>query len=297
MKLERWRLQYRQKLPLWMKIKYTEKRIRSWYEYWQGQVYVSFSGGKDSTVLLDMVRKLYPDVPAVFVDTGLEYKEILEFVRTIDNVVWIKPTMTFWQVIEKYGWPVVSKQVSMGLHRYRRTTSELQKELRLHGGVNPTSGKKQQRTVPIKWHYLKDAPFKCSEQCCNVMKKKPLHIYARESGRKAFTGMMASDSSMRRVSYLKSGCNAFGQKVPLSSPMAFWVEEDVWAYIKKYDLPYSEIYDLGEERTGCKYCMFGAHLEAEPNRFQRMKARTPGQFKNFEAHGGCEVLTALGVAH
>jgi 3'-phosphoadenosine 5'-phosphosulfate sulfotransferase (PAPS reductase)/FAD synthetase len=280
-----------------MKEKYTEKRIISWYEHWHGQVYISFSGGKDSTVLLDQVRKIYPDVPAVFVNTGLEYKEIIDFVKTVNNVVWIKPTMTFWQIVEKYGWPVVSKQVSMGLSRYRCTKSELQKELRLHGGINPTSGKKQQRTIPIKLHYLIDAPFKCSEQCCNVMKKKPLKTYARESGRKAFTGMMAGESSMRRVMYLKSGCNSFDQATPISSPMAFWKEEDVWEYIKKYELPYSSIYDKGEERTGCKYCMFGAHMESEPNRFQRMRARSPGQFKNLEAHGGCEVLDELGVAY
>ncbi len=295
-KISREQLSIRQALPLELKELYSARRIKEWYEHWNGQVYVAFSGGKDSTVLLDMVRKLHPEVPAVFVDTGLEYKEILEFVSTVENVMILKPDMTFREVIKKYGWPVISKQVSMGLHRYRRTTSYLQKNLRLNGGINPTSGKKQTRSVPIKWHFLKDAPFKCSEQCCEVMKKRPFRKYNRASGRVAYIGTMAEESDMRRKDYLKTGCNAFELGCPLSKPMAFWKEEDVWAHIKKYNLSYSEIYDKGETRTGCKYCIFGAHLEAEPNRFQRMKERSPGQYNFFiNTLGGGEVLDYIGI--
>lgn len=83
------------------KIQISTARIIEWYENWEGQVYVSFSGGKDSTVLLDLVRKIYPDVPAVFADTGLEYPEIREFVKGYDNVVWVKPKMTFSEVLTK----------------------------------------------------------------------------------------------------------------------------------------------------------------------------------------------------
>ncbi len=106
-KLEPWQLKQRQVLPLYLKEAYTEKRIKDWYTHWHGNVSVSFSGGKDSTVLLHQVRKIYPEVPALFVDTGLEYPEIKDFVRTIDNVTWLKPKMPFHKVIEKYGFPVV----------------------------------------------------------------------------------------------------------------------------------------------------------------------------------------------
>jgi len=85
-KLQFWQVKQRQSMPLWMKIEYTKKRVKSWYNQYEGKVYIAFSGGKDSTVLLHIVRSLYPDVPAVFVDTGLEYPEIRSFVKTFDNV-------------------------------------------------------------------------------------------------------------------------------------------------------------------------------------------------------------------
>ena len=102
-----------QSLPLQAKIQMTRRRISEWVDaFGEDGIYVSFSGGKDSTVLLDIVRKDYPNVKAVFVDTGLEYPEIRSFVKGFNNVDWIKPKMTFKQVIEKYGYPFISKEVS-----------------------------------------------------------------------------------------------------------------------------------------------------------------------------------------
>ena len=68
------------------KIAITQTRIIEWYQKWNGKVYISFSGGKYSTVLLDIARKIYPEIEGVFVDTGLEYPEIREFVNTINNI-------------------------------------------------------------------------------------------------------------------------------------------------------------------------------------------------------------------
>ncbi len=94
------------------KIQVTQTRIIEWYIRYGGQVFVSFSGGKDSTVLLDLARRIYPDIPAVFVDTGLEYPEIRTFIKEKDNVVWLRPRYPFPQIIEKYGYPVISKEVA-----------------------------------------------------------------------------------------------------------------------------------------------------------------------------------------
>ena len=77
--------------PLERKIRVTQAKILEWYHHYGGKVAVSFSGGKDSTVLLDLARRAFPDMPAVFVDTGLEYPEIREFVKTVPNVTWLRP--------------------------------------------------------------------------------------------------------------------------------------------------------------------------------------------------------------
>ena len=123
-------LQMLQALPLEVKVRKTEERIKEWVEeYGIDGVYVSFSGGKDSTVLLHIARRLFPTIKAVFVDTGLEYPEIREFVRTFDNVEWLKPKMNFKQVIEKYGYPFISKEVSGcvdGARKYVRILTDRQ---------------------------------------------------------------------------------------------------------------------------------------------------------------------------
>lgn len=262
-------LQYRKKLPLEIKEGYTRSRIMSFYNKMKGDVYISFSGGKDSTVLLHQVRKIYPHVPAVFIDTGLEYPEIREFVKTINNVTWLKPKMNFKAVLDKYGYPVISKENSQKIYQCKTANSKKTINTRLHGGIN---GKGK---IPDKWKYLLNADFKISDNCCNVMKKIPIKKYEKESNRRGYIGTMTSDSALRLQSYIRYGCNSFNGNRIISRPLSFWVEHDIWNYIKKYNIPYSKIYDMGYDRTGCMFCMYGIHLEKYPNRFQKMKKTHP----------------------
>lgn len=101
-------------------------RIEEWVEHFGiDGVYVSFSGGKDSTVLLDICRKMYPEIKACFIDTGLEYPEIREFVNNFDNVDIVKPKMNFKQVIQKYGYPFISKEASEIIEGARKCLKDL----------------------------------------------------------------------------------------------------------------------------------------------------------------------------
>ena len=104
-------LKVMQSWPLEQKILRTQTRIIEYCMRFDNQVYISFSGGKDSTVLLDLVRRVNPDIPAVFIDTGLEYPELREFVKTVPNVIWVKPEMNFRKVIKTYGYPLIGKEV------------------------------------------------------------------------------------------------------------------------------------------------------------------------------------------
>lgn len=253
-----------QGLPTVTKVHWAHEKIREWYEHWNGQVYVSFSGGKDSTVLLHLVRQLYPEVPAVFVDTGLEFPEIREFVKSVDNVVWLKPKMNFAQVLEKYGYPVVSKETAQKISEVRTTKSGYLKKLRLGA---------TRQGVPQKWRFLQDAPFPISHKCCDALKKRPLNMYARTTKRAGITGEMVVESAARFQKYHRSGgCNAFAAANPLSRPLSIWTEEDIWACLR-CGIPYSKIYDMGYKRTGCIFCMFG--LQFDPDRFTRLAQTHP----------------------
>lgn len=291
-------LMQRQGLPLSVKIEMTLRRIRQWYEAWGGQVYVAFSGGIDSTIMLFLVRLLYPDVPAVFVDTGLEFPEVREFVRTVDNVIWLKPKKTFKQVCQEYGYPVVSKEVSMAIDRYQNTKSEVQKQLRLRGGLNPSTGRVQTTgVIPDKYKYLLDAPFKVSEKCCYYLKKKPMKDYEKASGRKPYVGTMAFDSRPRMRSYIKYGCNSFDSNVQ-SRPLSFWTDADINQL--KSLLPHSTIYRY-YDCTGCMLCLFGVQEEMRKtgtNHIQKLKHTHPRiHEKALPAFGIDTVLDYMGVPY
>lgn len=269
-----------QEWSLERKIQVTQTRIIEWYKYWNGKVYISFSGGKDSTVLLDLARRIYPDIQAAFVDTGLEYPELREFVKSIENVIWIKPKMNFKQVITHYGYPVTTKEQSAFLHEYRTTKSEKLKDIRLNGN------KWGRGKISKKWQYLINAPFDISDKCCDIMKKNPAKSFEKETGLHPIIGTMTEESLLRKSNWLMYGCNAFSKVRPTSQPMSFWTEQDVLEYLKKFDIPYASVYgEIVEEdgiyhttgcpRTGCVFCGFGCHLEKEPNRFQKLKETHP----------------------
>lgn len=117
-----------QALPLSIKIRMSMERIRMWVrEYGEDGVSVSFSGGKDSTVLSHLVDRTFPgnEIPRVFVNTGLEYPEIVQFVKQEPRAVMLRPKMNFRQVIEKYGYPFISKEVSEAVEGARRYLHEL----------------------------------------------------------------------------------------------------------------------------------------------------------------------------
>ncbi len=281
-------LRKRQSLPLADKISISIERIREWHQAFDGNVAVSYSGGKDSEVLLWLVRSVFPDVPAVFVNTGLEYPEIVRHVKSHENVIILRPRMPFHKVIKTYGYPLISKKVARGISVLKHPTDKNQNIWRLYNeGVNrfgqPVNGFK----VANRWKFLKDAPFDMSDQCCSIMKKEPIHRFERQTGRTQFVGTMASDSKTREKTYLRHGCNAFDTSYPRSTPIGFWTDQDVLACIVENNLRISPVYGeiirnhsgklhtTGSRNTGCAFCSFGLHLDDAPTRFQRMHDTHP----------------------
>jgi len=93
---------------------------------------------------------------------------------------------------------------------------------------------------------------------------------------------------------LKTGC--FNHKKGICLPLAFWTEQNIWDYLKEFNVPYCSIYDTGVRRTGCMFCMFGVHLEQKPNRFELMKATHPQLYDYcMNKLGIKEVLDYIGI--
>ena len=333
-----------QALPLEAKIIMTKQRIKVWYEAWTrfeifdkktgktrfitfdtrgqkdppmkeseyivsslpGWVYVSFSGGKDSTVLKHIVDSMYDDVPSLFVNTGLEYPEIQKFAMAQKNVVTVRPKMRFDEVIRKYGYPVISKEVSQKIYEYRQTPNGYTKA---RFDENSDYVKRYGKAFCLaRWKWLRDSDIPISHKCCHVMKKKPAKEYEKNSGRMPFIGTLADESRLRKTRWIQNGCNAFEAKRPTSQPLSFWTEQDILHYLKKYNVPYCSVYgdivlDSGNQdqlsildlftdydpmdklkttgcnRTGCVFCMFGITQDGSPNRFQRLKETHPRQYE------------------
>jgi len=254
------------------KLQLAKANIIEFYEQLEGKCYVSFSGGKDSSVLLHIARKLYPDIEAVFVDTGLEFPEIREFIKTFDNVTWLKPKMTFKEVIEKYGYPVISKENAQKIDQYRNDKSEKTKKTRMFGNISKNG--KLCGKLPNKWRYMINAPFKISSKCCNKLKKDPFYKFEKQTGKFPIEGVRKQESAVRNQ---RQGCNMFDKKRPTSWALGSWTDDDINNYIKDNNIKLAEVYNMGYERTGCMFCMFGCHLEKE-SRFERMKKTHPKQY-------------------
>ena len=295
-----------QALSLEDKVTLSKVRIQEWYENWDGKVCVNFSGGKDSTVLLHLVRSLYPEVPAVYVDNGMDLKTVREFVKRTPNVVKLKPEMNFRQVIEKCGWVFPSKDVAQMVEAAKRGVRYGEMYLQGKNADGRPSVVKEDRYA--RWRHLLNAPFKISPKCCDELKEKPLAKYHRETGQKPYVGLLASESKRRQQSWQRAGCNAFDSASPKSRPLMFWTEQDILRYIRDENLPIAEAYGeiiekkgkletACEHRTGCIFCLIGAHRD-KPNRIQRLKYLEPEKYRYcLEQLGMREVLEWLKIPY
>ena len=320
-------LKYFQSMPLDIKVAMTKTRIREWVTHFgESGTYISFSGGKDSTALLYLVRELYPDIPAVFVNTGLEYPEVQSFAKSFDNVTVLTPKLPFTEVIKQYGYPFISKEVSQTIYEaynYDAETGKYQYRMdKMH-----RQGRYEGKYGCLKYKPLLYTNFKLSHKCCNIMKKNPAKTYERHTDRVPFIGTLAEESALRTTSWLKNGCNAFETKRKTSQPMSFWTENDVLQYLKQNNIKIASVYGdiveynadnqlsmleadentklctTGCDRTGCIFCGFGAHMD-KYSRFLRLKETHPKQYAYCMGGGEYDIdgiwkpnKNGLGMAH
>ncbi|MCK9431113.1 MAG: phosphoadenosine phosphosulfate reductase family protein [Candidatus Omnitrophica bacterium] len=258
-------IQQRLNWTLLQKIDHSLGTIESFLNQFPNSV-ISFSGGIDSVVMLFLVRMIDKNRKGVFVNTTNEFSEIINFVKCVENIEIIQPEINFIQVVEKYGFPLISKQQARIINTLKYPTEKNEKT-RIHFLRTDTYFK-----LSKKYEHLIYAPFDISDKCCYYLKKKPFNQLNKQG---ALVGIKATDSQLRTISYQKFGCINVGKKQAL--PLSIWTKDDIWNFIKQNSIPYCNIYDKGEKSTGCAYCGFGCSFDT--TRFARLKEREPKRYK------------------
>lgn len=268
-------------------------RIKREYERTDGQIYLSFSGGKDSTVLahLIMMADLPKQIPFVFVDTGVEMNATKQFIKEFDypNIITLKPKKAFAQILKEHGKPTLSKLKSDGLNTYQRHIDNPLKTARARQmilGVREKNGKAVQgrnsyRLANRYMHFIHpNTNIKFSSSCCNYLKKQPFNIFEKEHKMNGvFTGVRTSEGGVRSLMY--NSCvnikKKHNREFYTSMPIIDWDDKIIDEFIEKYHIQLSDCYTLyGCKRTGCCGCPFSNNLEQEleilykyePNRYK-----------------------------
>lgn len=252
-------------------------------EFGLNKVYVSYSGGKDSTVLSHIAKSMYPNILHLFANTTNEYPETIEHIRwekevNGTNIITVIPKdangniWTFQKVVEAYGYPMFSKRISNAIRTYQHALS-------------PRTKLNAQEYIDRnfkKYEKYKNLPI--SDKCCDKLKKEPLRKKANELGLEcAILRILASESYQREKDWLEYGCNVFHKrKDNQCRPLSFWTDDDILEYIERYNVKISKLYEMGYSRNGCMYCGFGVHLELDGhNRYQKLKSTHPIQYSYF----------------
>lgn len=287
------------------KIQISLTRIMEWYTRNEGKCYVSFSGGMDSSVLAYLTahicRLLNYKLILWFSNTGLEFPELLKNVKSFETYLKNQfeievetiidypkdkngKRILFKDVVLQEGYPVISKKIAENVNYVQRLGDNC-------FAARCFDGRETGLYDMRDYKYLLEAPFKISNKCCDIMKKKPSYEFTKKTGLYPIIGTMADESINRKIDWLKNGCNAFDSKHPKSKPISFWTKQDILKIVYERNIPYPSIYGeikqndcgiyytTGSDRTGCMFCAFGAHLDDEPNRFQRLKLTHPKIWK------------------
>lgn len=245
-------------------------------KYGEDKFYLSFSGGKDSTVLHYMLDQALPQnrIPRVFINTGIEYFDIVSFAKEMaendDRFVLLKPTKSIKKVCETYGYPFKSKEHSLKVGEYQKG-SRTASILAYKNGYNGTGNSKFQCPKKLLYQYDESFKLKLSDKCCYKLKKEPIHKWEKESNRTiAITGMRKAEGGQRAniqgcIITRNSEVVKFHPLLVADNGFEDW-------YIKEHDIKLCKLYypPYNFKRTGCKGCPFALHLQDQLDTMEKL---------------------------
>lgn len=255
---------YRQ--PLSKKIKMAERVLNDLFRA-TDNVAVAFSGGKDSLVALHLALQIKPDIPVLFVNTGIEFPESLKYIEqlkedlNLNNFHEANAKVNFWKLSEEKGLPVAG-----------RGNSTFMRDLSDKSGV------------------------KLSNACCHQMKEAPARRFYREHNIEGtVTGLRVSESMMRKLNFADYGALRYSSiyNTLISWPLYAWLDEDIFKYIAKNNLPLNPIYEKGYARVGCWPCL--QDMFYKDSRLFTLQEQHPNMYKTVKKKFGKQMMDLLKV--
>ncbi|MBQ8992916.1 MAG: phosphoadenosine phosphosulfate reductase family protein [Turicibacter sp.] len=268
-------------------------RIQRDYERTGGKIYLSFSGGKDSTVLahLIMMANLPTPIPFVFSNTGMEMAATLQFVKTFpyEYIEILKPKKAFPTILKEYGKPCLAKVKSSALNTYHKNIDspfEKARAFQAITGIRLKDWKAIGKSIDYKiankdmQFFHPDTEFKISAICCDILKKNPMAVFEKKHQMKGvFTGLRTAEGGVRAraVQTCVKIKRKHGGDFISSTPIVDWTDDIMEQFIERYQVVLSEAYTVyGLKRTGCSGCAFSKNLKEElyalyryePNRYK-----------------------------
>lgn len=254
---------YRQ--PLSRKIPMAQRVLKDLFRA-TDKVAVAFSGGKDSLVALHLALQINPDIPVVFVNTGIEFPESLEYTRQLAkdwnlNFHEANAKVNFWRLTEEQGLPVAGR----GNTTFMRDLSE-------------------------------NAGVKLSNSCCHRMKETPARQFYREHDIEGtVTGLRVSESLMRKLNFADYGALRYSStyRTLISWPLYAWLDDDIAKYIETRNLPRNPIYEMGYKRVGCWACL--QDMFYKDSRLFTLQEQHPNMYKTIRKKFGKQMMNLLKV--
>ncbi len=218
------------------------------HKYGEDKFYISYSGGKDSTVLHYLIDEALPGnrIPRVYADTGIEYNDVKAFVKELqahdDRIEIIKPSVNIKQTLERDGYPFKSKEHSLVLSVYQN--SGFTKTVNCYLDID-----RQKYNCPkiLRYQFSEEFNLKVSNKCCHRMKKDPFKKWEKDNKKTVvMTGMMSNEGGLRE---------SIQNCMKVSEAWEEWyIRERNIKLCKLYYPPYSF------KRTGCKGCPYALGL-------------------------------------
>ena len=258
-------------------------------KYGEENFYLSFSGGKDSTILHYLIDQALPNnkIPRVFINTGIEYQMIVNFVKGLankdDRFIILQPTQAIIPMLKKYGYPFKSKEFAHHYSVFQKSgrTKSVLKYLQEYGGAN---NKLITCPTTLKPLFTEEGKldYKVDDSCCRKMKKEPIKKWEKQSGRHiAITGMRNSEGGERASI---KGCILTDKNGNVKRFHPLIKVDDQWEewLIKEKDISLAKVYcqPLNFKRSGCKGCPFALDLQEQ---LELMERYMPNERKQCEA--------------